>query len=50
MLNFTTFIQRSAIEHDIIAIDNDTKEMLEAMNFKDLAGVQVNPEPAPARP
>ncbi len=34
-------LQRSAIEQDIILIDNDTKEMLESINFKDLAGVQV---------
>jgi small subunit ribosomal protein S17e len=34
--------QRSAIEQDVINIDNDTKEMLEAINFKDLPGVQVS--------
>jgi hypothetical protein len=39
-----SFPQRSAIEQDVIVIDNDTKEMLEAMNFKDLSGVQVASE------
>lgn len=34
-------LQKSAIEQDVIVIDNDTKEMLEAINFKDLAGIQV---------
>jgi small subunit ribosomal protein S17e len=33
--------ERSAIEQDVIVIDSDTKEMLESINFKDLAGVQV---------
>ena len=33
--------QRSAIEHEVIVIDNDTKDMLEAINFKDLPGIQV---------
>ena len=33
--------QRSAIEHEVIIIDNDTKDMLEAINFKDLPGIQV---------
>lgn len=35
-------IQRSAIEQDVIVIDADTKAMLEAMNFKDLSGIQVS--------
>jgi small subunit ribosomal protein S17e len=33
--------ERSAIEQDVIVIDSDTKDMLESINFKDLAGVQV---------
>jgi hypothetical protein len=36
--------QRSAIEQDVIVIDSDTKDMLDAMNFKDLSGVQVSTE------
>lgn len=36
--------QRSAIEQDVIVIDADTKEMLDAINFKDLSGVQVTQE------
>ena len=36
--------QRSAIEQDVIVIDADTKEMLDAINFKDLSGVQVAQE------
>lgn len=35
-------IQRSALERDVIQIDKDTKDMLDAMNFKDLAGVHVD--------
>jgi Ribosomal S17 len=35
------YSQRSAIEHEVIVIDNDTKDMLEAINFKDLPGIQV---------
>jgi len=34
--------ERSAIEQDVINIDNDTKEMLEAINFKDLPGVRYH--------
>jgi small subunit ribosomal protein S17e len=34
--------EKSAIEQDHIDIDSDTKDMLEAMNFKDLAGVSVS--------
>jgi hypothetical protein len=37
------YLQRSAIEHEVIVIDNDTKEMLEAINFKDLPGISVQP-------
>ena len=33
--------QKSAIEKDIITIDEDTKNMLEAMGFKDLPGTQI---------
>lgn len=33
--------ERSALEKDEIEIDNDTKDMLESINFKDLAGVKV---------
>lgn len=39
--------QKSAIEQDIIVVDEDTKNMLEAMGFKDLPGTQVA-APAPA--
>ena len=39
-----TYQQRSAIEQDVIIIDSDTKDMLDAMNFKDLSGVQVSSE------
>lgn len=38
---FACSLQRSAIEQDVIMIDADTKAMLDAMNFKDLVGVQV---------
>lgn len=38
---FLSFSQRSAIEQDVILIDADTKDMLDAMNFKDLVGVQL---------
>ena len=33
--------QRSAIEQDVIVIDSDTRDMLESINFRDLAGIQV---------
>ena len=33
--------ERSAIELDIITIDEDTKDMLDAIGFKDMAGLQV---------
>jgi hypothetical protein len=39
-------VQRSAIEQDVILIDSDTKDMLDSINFKDLAGVQVAPDAA----
>ena len=39
---FVTF-QKSAIEQDIIIIDEDTKNMLESMGFKDLPGTQTAP-------
>ena len=32
---------RSAIEKDTITIDNDTKEMLESINFKDISNIVV---------
>jgi len=41
---FSIYPQRSAIEQDVIVIDADTKEMLDAINFKDLSGVQVAQE------
>jgi small subunit ribosomal protein S17e len=33
--------ERSAIEQDTIVVDQDTMNMLEAINFKDMAGIQV---------
>jgi hypothetical protein len=39
--NIIYYLQRSAIELEVIGIDNDTKDMLEAINFKDLPGIQV---------
>ena len=33
--------EKSAIEQDVIQIDSDTKDMLEAMDFKDMAGISV---------
>ncbi len=39
-----SLLQRSAIEQDVIVIDADTKEMLDAINFKDMSGVQVAQE------
>jgi small subunit ribosomal protein S17e len=38
---FVFFLQKSAIEQDVIQIDSDTKDMLEAMDFKDMAGISV---------
>jgi len=32
---------RSALDQDVIVIDADTKDMLEAMNFKDFKGIEV---------
>ena len=34
--------ERSAIESDVIVIDQDTMNMLESINFKDMAGVTVS--------
>jgi len=36
--------ERSLLEQEVITIDADTRDMLDAMNFKDLAGVQVSGE------
>ncbi|CAM9603539.1 unnamed protein product [Laminaria digitata] len=36
----------SAIEKDTIDIDVDTKELLDALDFKDLAGISVSATPA----
>lgn len=33
--------ERSAIEKDVITIDSDTKDMLEAIGFKDMSGIQL---------
>ena len=35
----------SALEQEFIEVDADTRDMLEAINFKDLAGVQVSNAP-----
>jgi small subunit ribosomal protein S17e len=32
---------RSALDQDVIAIDPETKAMLESINFKDMTGIQV---------
>lgn len=34
--------ERSALEQDVITIDQDTMNLLESINFKDLAGIQVS--------
>jgi small subunit ribosomal protein S17e len=34
--------ERSAIEKDVIVVDPDTQAMLESLNFKELANVQLN--------
>ena len=34
--------ERSAIELDTILVDQDTMNMLESINFKDMAGIQVS--------
>eukprot|EP01006_Ploeotia_vitrea_P027124 TRINITY_DN59994_c0_g1_i1.p1 TRINITY_DN59994_c0_g1~~TRINITY_DN59994_c0_g1_i1.p1 ORF type:complete len:122 (+),score=3.97 TRINITY_DN59994_c0_g1_i1:54-419(+) len=34
--------ERSAIEQDVIHVDTDTKDMLDAMNFKDISNVHVS--------
>jgi hypothetical protein len=41
---FSCLLQRSAIEQDVIVIDQDTKDMLDSINFKDLSGIQVASE------
>ena len=33
--------ERSAIDLEVITIDADTKEMLDAINFKDMSGIQL---------
>ena len=33
--------ERSAIELETIPVDQDTMNMLESINFKDMAGIQV---------
>ncbi len=33
--------QKSALEQDVIVIDADTKDLLKALNFDELAGVEV---------
>lgn len=33
--------QRSAIDKDVITIDSDTSEMLEALGFKNIPGVEI---------
>lgn len=35
----------SALEQEFIEVDSETRDMLEAMQFKDLAGVQVSSAP-----
>ena len=35
--------ERSALDQDIIIIDNDTKDMLESISFKDMTGIEVRP-------
>lgn len=39
-------LQVSAIEKDSIDIDPDTKDLLDALDFKDLAGIAVSATPA----
>mmetsp|Transcript_33698 Transcript_33698/g.34324 ORF Transcript_33698/g.34324 Transcript_33698/m.34324 type:complete len:127 (-) Transcript_33698:182-562(-) len=41
--------EKSAIEQDVITVDAYTKEMLDAMDLKDLPGILV-PPPATSRP
>ena len=33
--------QKSALEQDILYIDADTKDMLKALNFENISGVEV---------
>ena len=35
----------SALEQEFIEVDVDTRDMLEALNFKDLSGVKVSTAP-----
>ncbi|GMI58171.1 hypothetical protein TeGR_g12619 [Tetraparma gracilis] len=35
----------SALEQEFIEVDGDTRDMLEALDFKDLSGVQVSSAP-----
>lgn len=40
------FVQVSAIEQESIDIDPDTKDLLDALDFKDLSGIAVSATPA----
>lgn len=35
-------LQKSALEQEVIKIDPETKEMLDSINFKDLAFVKID--------
>lgn len=39
-------VQVSAIEQESIDIDPDTKDLLDALDFKELAGIAVSATPA----
>lgn len=41
--------ERSAIDLDVIVIDNDTKAMLESIQFKDMTGIDVRNTPVGGR-
>jgi small subunit ribosomal protein S17e len=41
-------VQVSAIEHDIIEVDPDTKEMLKVLDFGNIPGLQVVQQPQQA--
>ena len=41
LISFFLLYQKSALEQDVIYIDSDTKDMLKAINFEELAGVEV---------
>lgn len=43
--NLLFFAQVSAIEKESIEIDPDTKDLLDALDFKDLAGISVTTSP-----